>query len=370
MKQSVLKIPLLLSTALILLLGMWAGLIRLGWALPAPQPGTVAGHGPLMVCGVLGTLICLERAAALSGHFKHTGWAYLAPLMTASGGILLILDSSLMLPRLLISLGSLGLVMVFTLIIRRHNATYIWVMTIAAVCWFIGNLLWLSGQPVFQIVHWWIAFLVLTVVGERLELAQLARITAQGQRSFLLAVFIYLLGVALTIANLDVGIRIAGMGEVILAVWLLRHDIARRTIRRVELPRYIAACLLIGYIWLMVGGLFGLYLGAVRAGIPYEMILHAVLLGFIFSMIFGHAPIIIPALTGRTLIYRRIFYLPLILLHVSLVLRIAGDLLINIPFRQWGGMLNVVALLLFMSVIVLTMLLASKQALTPSSQEG
>ena len=45
---------------------------------------------------------------------------------------------------------------------------------------------------------------------------------------------------------------------------------------------------------------------------------------------------------------RQAFYAHLALLHISLALRISGDLLDWIPGRQWGGMLNVFALLLFM----------------------
>ena len=53
---------------------------------------------------------------------------------------------------------------------------------------------------------------------------------------------------------------------------------------------------------------------------------HSVFLGFVFSMIFGHAPTIIPAVTGLTLPFERVFYLHVGLLHGSLLLRIVGDL--------------------------------------------
>ena len=63
-----------------LLFGMWAGLIRLGWVLPVLQPPLPMLHGPLMVCGFLGTLIGLERAV---GTGKR--WAYAGPALTAAG---------------------------------------------------------------------------------------------------------------------------------------------------------------------------------------------------------------------------------------------------------------------------------------------
>ena len=64
-------------------------------------------------------------------------------------------------------------------------------------------------------------------------------------------------------------------------------------------------------------------------------------------MIFGHAPIILPAVLRIALPYRPSFYAHLILLHASLVLRIASDLAAWPPGRMWGGLLNVVAVLLF-----------------------
>ena len=60
------------------------------------------------------------------------------------------------------------------------------------------------------------------------------------------------------------------------------------------------------------------------AGPIYDAILHALFLGFTFGMIFGHAPIIFPAVLGRPLPYRPAFYLHLILLQATLLLRIGG----------------------------------------------
>src|SRR5437867_5701460 len=76
--------------------------------------------------------------------------------------------------------------------------------------------------------------------------------------------------------------------------------------------------------------------------------LHAITLGFIFSMIFGHAPLILPAVTGRPLPYRAAFYSHLVLLHAGLLLRVAGDLAAQFSLRQLGGMLNGLAILLFL----------------------
>jgi hypothetical protein len=132
-------------------------------------------------------------------------------------------------------------------------------------------------------------------------------------------------------------------------LWLLRFDIARRTIRQKRLTRFIAACLLPGYVWLVASGLLWFRFGGLyTAGPIYDAILHSLFLGFVFSMIFGHAPIIIPSVLRVSVPFRPIFYAHLAFLHLSLLLRIGGDLFANLPLRMWGGLLNVVALLLFL----------------------
>jgi len=59
------RLLLILLAGISLLTGLWAGLARLGWLLRLPNEQFVTMHGPLMVTGFLGTLIGLERAAAL-----------------------------------------------------------------------------------------------------------------------------------------------------------------------------------------------------------------------------------------------------------------------------------------------------------------
>jgi hypothetical protein len=76
--------------------------------------------------------------------------------------------------------------------------------------------------------------------------------------------------------------------------------------------------------------------------------LHSVLVGYVFSMVFGHAPLILPAVTGRHLPYHPRFYLHLAVLHTALILRVAGDLAGWPAGRLWGGLLNGVAIVAFL----------------------
>lgn len=82
-------------------------------------------------------------------------------------------------------------------------------------------------------------------------------------------------------------------------------------------------------------------------------------------MIFGHAPIIIPALLGVQIAYRPLFYLPLGLLHLSLGLRVAGDLLFWPVIRRWGGLLNETAILLFLILMMVAVVRGRKYETIP-----
>ena len=59
-----LRLAFLALGALALIAGLYGALGRLGWTLPAGD-SLAALHGPLMISGLFGTLIGLERAVAL-----------------------------------------------------------------------------------------------------------------------------------------------------------------------------------------------------------------------------------------------------------------------------------------------------------------
>jgi hypothetical protein len=341
----------MILAVLALLAGLWAGLLRLGWPLPPLSPRLPAQHGPLMISGFLGTLISLERAVALSQFQGGRRRYYLSPLLAGLGAGMLFLAVPAALPRGLSTLGALGLTLIFVVIYRLQPSPDHAVLGLGAVLWLAGNGLWLGGVPLPRVVPWWAGFLVLTIAGEWLELARVLLVKPAARRTFLAVVGLFVAGLALSLLNINAGLRLAGLGFLLLAVWLLRFDIARRTIRGHGLTRFIAACLLPGYLWLGLGGcLWLIHGGGQLAGPVYDALLHSILLGFVVSMIFGHAPVILPAVLGVDLPYSPFFYGHLALLHLSLILRTAGDLLGWFDGRRWGGLLNEVAVVVFLGI--------------------
>ena len=345
--QRKIRILFLLPALLALLSGMWAGLTRMGWALPIWHPQLIIGHGPLMISGFLGTLINLERAVALGKP-----WGYLGSIFSGTGALLLVSHLGGNAGPALIALGSLWMVVIFVSILRTHLTLYSAVMALGALAWLVGNLLWLQGWAVARFVFWWVGFLVLTIVGERLELGRLVRLSKNALALYGAACGIFLAGLVATLWHAVLGVQLAGGGMLALSIWLLHYDIARKTVRQTGLPRFVAVCLLSGYFWLGFAGVLGLGYTGVTAGLQYDLLLHTVLLGFVMSMVFGHAPIIFPAILNLPIDFRPVFYLPVALLHITLLARVLAGFSGAIELRQWAGMLNAVTILLFFVIFV------------------
>lgn len=186
---------------------------------------------------------------------------------------------------------------------------------------------------------------------------RLTRFPTGAQRAFAGVIAAYLVGLlTLSFTPLaDPGGRLVGLALLLLALWLLRFDIACKTARQAGLTRFIAVNLLLGYGWLAVSAALTLIVGRQAAGPLYDAVLHALFLGFVFGMIFGHAPVIFPAVLRREIRYGPHFYGHVLLLHASLALRVAADLAGWADLRRWGRMLNGVALLAFLIVTVLAL---------------
>jgi hypothetical protein len=349
---------------LTLLAALWAGLYRIGWQVPALRPTLPMAHGPLMVSGILGTVIALERAVAL-----REKWTYFGPILSALGAMVLIVDGSSKIGPIVITLSSLYFVIVSLVMVYRVPALYTVTMALGSLAWFVGNTLWLAGWSISEIVYWWAGFLILTIVGERLELSRIFQRGRISQPLFMVALGITLAGLIVSIVNYTLGVRMASLGFAALALWLFAFDIARRNIRRTKTTRFIAVNLLLGFGWLLVGGLLGLRYAGVIAGPTYDAMLHSLFMGFTLSMIFAHALIIVPAIAGLPVPYHKLLYGPVVLLHVSLSIRIIGDLQLWRPLRLWGGMLNVVAVLwfLFMLVVLTVLELRAKKSSSESA---
>lgn len=336
--------PFALPIAAVLVAGVAGGLVRAGvtWPVSPVASGwlgpAAAFHAALMVSGFLGTIIGIERAVAVK-----SAPAFLAPLASASAAACLLAGQ----PgpaRVLFVLAAAVFTVVNALLVRRQPAAHTWLLLVSAVAWLLGNLAFGVGYGGPATLAWWFAFLVLTIAAERLEMTRLMRRRPGALASFFVLVGAMLAGATWSCPSPSWGGAIFGASLSALAVWLLHFDIARRTVLAEGLSRYMAVCLLGGYVWLGVAGVAWVAMSLGHA--TRDLALHALGLGFVISMVMGHAPVILPAIARIKVSFGPVFYLPLGALHVSLLWRFGGGWLSH-DARAQGSALNAAALGLF-----------------------
>lgn len=345
------RLPLLALGLVALVFGVGAGLARLGVEMPLRAAAAAGHHGPLMVGGFFGVVIALERAVALG-----RAWAYGAPLLAGAGALALLAGQPAVAALLLPAAGAL-LTAATLAAWRRQPAPFIAVMAAGAACWAVGNGLWAAGQAMSAVVPWWLGFFVLTIAGERLELSRLMPTPPAAKRLFALLMAALVGALVSGLAGWPgppppASTRVLGLALVGLAAWGLRHDVARRTVRGHGLPRFVAVCLLSGYGWLAVGGALMAVAGLTPGTPAYDAALHAVLLGFVFAMVFGHAPVIFPAVLRVPVPWHRAMYGPLALLHGSLALRLVADAMAVPELLRAAGWGSALALAAFFATLL------------------
>lgn len=333
MNKTLVILPFLVLS---LLAAIWTGWFRIGW--PWPLSAAAGQHGALMVGSFLSSLVFLERAIT----FKQK-WVVLLPVINVSSCLFFLLQQPLI-GQLLLLTGSAGFLLMCTYFIYRYKELYYYVFWIGAFSLLVGYVVLLKGQFYPATVPWWMAFLLLTIVAERLELSRFLPLK-KYQRDALLFVLIALFG-SLFIPFHSWGYFLFPLAMIATAIWLLRYDMAWRSIKIKGQHRYSAQLLIVGYVWLLISGM--LLLVTDRFPFGYDAALHTFFIGFTFSMIFSHAPIILPALVKLPLkLYRPLLYVWFVLMQVSLLIRVAGDVLGNYELRRHGGLLNGIAFLAF-----------------------
>ncbi|MHA7130175.1 hypothetical protein [Algoriphagus namhaensis] len=278
--QPYLLLPLIL---LVLVLGLTGGSIRMGAQWP-DLPGMAAGHGLLMTGGFLGALISLERAVVMKQRF----W-YLVPLFAIlTLPLLSVGEQTYAVGSLLLS--ALGLIAMMHLHYLKHPRLHTALLYIGAACWLVGN--WMVGYQELQAagVTWWMGFILFTIVGERLELSQFLPVPTWARQALLVLLMLYFIGILLPFHGS--GKFLLGISAGLIALWLLRFDMARISVRHSGQFRYTGLGLLVGYLWLGLHGLILLF-GSTHL-FYYDLMIHSFFLGFVFSMIWAHAPIILP----------------------------------------------------------------------------
>ncbi len=336
--MSKIRLPFMILAIINLFVGMLAGLIRIGWTFSV---GSVAiHHGAVMVGGFLGTLILLEKVIPLKKNIL-----FVFPVMNALG-LLIILPGFYQLGLSFLVTGATGLLIVFLLYYKKqpHDLSLI-LMIVGACCQITGHIMLITKQLYPMVFPWWMGFILFIIVGERVELSKFLPVTKQHKSILVGFVSLFLVGLCLPFHGL--GKYLSGVALILVAIWLMRHDVISIAIKKNGLTRFSGTALLIGCISLLFTGLFLISLPDIP--FAYDAIVHTFFLGFAFNMIFAHGPIILPGVLGYNVKpYHPLLYVPLTSLGISLILRLLADTSI-LPYsvRLWSGWFSVGSIVLY-----------------------
>lgn len=350
------RLPLLLSGGIALAVGICTGLVRLG--VNAPLSALSEYHGPLLICGLFGTLTSLERAA-----MSHRRMDYLAPILCAAGTVLVLYGATWV--------GGLSYVLAAVAVsastVRSmfgKRTLFASALAVSALAWLTGNIVWLYTASAPEAAGWWLAFLTFVIGGERLEFGG----PRPRGRSFSLLFWASLVFVVVggwtTIAD-PAGALAFGIGLILCSLWMIRNDIEFcMSFHRGEV-RFLAINLAVGYVWLAIGGFILTATAFGASAFSYDMTIHAVVIGFAVSMVFGHALLIFPSIVRAKLAFSRMLYAPVVLLHAALALRIAGGLAEWNEARMFSGSMTALSLVAFAAIVVVSTWKIRGRRLTP-----
>lgn len=369
------RLVLLLGGGVGLLAGLNAALLRLGLPAPIESHGLSSLHGVFMLYGFLGTAITLERAVALrSDKESFTWWGYLAPALSGLGVLTALIGVakpatpfSHFVPATLWSASMVVLVLIYGAVWKRQQTFFVLIQTLGAIAGLFGMVLWWRGFEIPVVVVWWTAFLLLTIVGERLELARIVFASNVLQVRIFVETLAYF--TALVVATLapTVGYPLMGLTLAVLVVDVGSHDIALRTVRTSGLTRYMGAAMIAGYVWALVAAGIWVVVGPVFSGYAYDTSVHALTIGFALSMVMAHAPIIVPAVVRRQVPYSPVLWAVWGLLQAGLLTRVLGGARAALGSEgavtawQYGGTVDVLAVLAFVATTVALILHGSKE---------
>lgn len=335
-----------------LIVGMWTGLTRLG--LEIIHLNATAHHGAIMVGGFLGTLISLEKAIPLQKKI------YLAIPVVSASSIVFFLTGHFTYSLLALVLASIGLCIIYAAYLIRQYDLNLLLMFLGALFWMVGNILLLTRNFYPLSFPWWMAFLLFTIVAERLELSKFLPVTKTNKNILLIFLGVFLSGALLPFHTY--GAYFSGTGLLLISLWLMRFDVVRITIKKKGLTRFTGIALLSGYIALLFDGIFLIIFP--NTPFAYDAILHTFFIGFIISMIFAHGPIIFPGVLGSPVKpFHPLLYLPLVLLITSVAVRVLADAtLIPISYRFASGWISTVSILLYLATMVTLLIRGTRHA--------
>lgn len=343
------RIPFMMLAVLNLLLGMWAGLIRMGWSLPLSE--VAVHHGAMIVGGFLTTLILLEKVVPLKRK-----WLLALPLISALS-VIMSIPGYFQLGLLFLLAGGICLAMLFSYYLYRFPKDFsIVLMWVGSCCLVAGNIVLFTGRFYPAAFPWWMGFLLLVISGERLELSKFLPVTKSNKYVLVAILIVFLIGLVLPFHL--TGQYVSGVALVALSIWMLRHDVIGVGLRKSGLTRFSAVALMLANAWLLTEGLLLIILRP--APLSYDILVHVFFIGYAFSMIFAHGPIILPGVLGISAKpYHAVLYGWVFLVQLSLLFRVIFDAIGFLEGRMVTGIIMGGAILCYFGTLIVLVMRGS-----------
>lgn len=334
---------------LALISGMFGGLIRMGWAFSFPQ---AAGyHGLLMTGCFMGSLITLERMVTMKSK-----WWMIFPT-TCALAVPFVLTGKVTAGVILLMISSVGLVAFYCYHLWKYAETYWYILFSGSSFWLAGNIVFFQTESVPIALNWWVGFILLTILGERLELTKFLPVPKWEKQMLVALLVITCFGlVAGAHSHMTWVYPLGGLG---LVFWFVRNDMARKSVKKSGYQRYLGFGILTAHFWLLLHFIGLLLFSENIAG--YDIYIHTFFLGFGFSMIWAHAPMLLPALLKLpTKGYKPVIWIVWTGFQLSLFLRVLTAFLGFMEWKKWTSMANGILILLMFVSMVLIMVLGKK----------
>ncbi|CAN5471794.1 hypothetical protein BH09MYX1_BH09MYX1_11690 [soil metagenome] len=327
-----------------LVVGLIGGLTRLAWLTPPLAARIATAHGPLMTFGFFGTVIGLETAIA---NRERGLWVMALPLSSAGVGFAAFVSQPVAAALALAS----GVLFASIRIGARRDFDRRWLAIAASLAWLAAALAFFIERRIAPAVPSFAAFLLFVILDERLETITTTSPRVARRHVVFGALALLLVAAASSEWLPELAARGRGLAVVVAAAWVARHD-GPAELRRGGLVGYAAQARFAGYFWLASAGAILLVTGYVEVGPIFDATAHALFLGVAFSMIFAHAPRVVPRLLGIPIWYAPDLTATLALFHAGLALRVGGDLFAASGARSYGGLVTALSLPLFFALIV------------------
>ncbi|CUS99586.1 hypothetical protein [Candidatus Chrysopegis kryptomonas] len=278
----------ILSFVLAVVLGVWRIALTRGFELPS-IPDIFPPHGNLMVGAFLGTLIIFERMFALP-----VKWLLWVPYIWGLSAIAIHTDLIYFKVLSLLALLGWGIHRFIAYRTFKHfGIPLIEFLSYVVLSVALFNQNGLAGSVESALAG--LSFAIAVIGVERIELTLSSE--KKSAKIVYALLIVYLLVLVLNLSFYNLPIQIFGFMLIFVALGMIYNDpVVISAFRRSRLPqtplhKFSRETLFVGYFWLFLGGLFLIFWDFMP--MQKDVVYHSIGLGFIFTMILSHAPVVL-----------------------------------------------------------------------------